>query len=112
MNDATIAALRKLKDENGQYLWQPSLQAGEPDRLFGYEVMKNRIINIDHQLLRMSEMKYVVEATKTNAGTRKLPMTEDVFRCFQAINEDREQRLKRLLTDILVSCFWIRMECH
>lgn len=53
MNDATIAALRKLKDENGQYLWQPSLQAGEPDRLFGYEVMKNRIINIDHQLLRM-----------------------------------------------------------
>lgn len=53
--------------------------------------MKNRIINIDHQLLRTSEMKYVVEATKTNAGTRKLPMTEDVFRCFQAIIEDRER---------------------
>lgn len=53
--------------------------------------MKNRIINIDHQLLRTSDMKYVVEATKTNAGTRKLPMTEDVFRCFQAIIEDREK---------------------
>lgn len=53
--------------------------------------MKNRIINIDHQLLRTSEMKYVVEATKSNAGTRKLPMTEDVFRCFQAIIEDRER---------------------
>lgn len=53
--------------------------------------MKNRIISIDHQLLRTSEMKYVVEATKTNAGTRKLPMTEDVFRCFQAIIEDRER---------------------
>lgn len=53
--------------------------------------MKNRIINIDHQLLRTSEMKYVVEATKTNAGTRKLLMTEDVFRCFQAIIEDRER---------------------
>lgn len=53
--------------------------------------MKNRIINIDHQLLRTSEMKYVVESTKTNAGTRKLPMTEDVFRCFQAIIEDRER---------------------
>ena len=26
----------------------------------------------------------------TNAGTRKLPMTEEVFRCFQAILEDRE----------------------
>lgn len=38
MNDQTVAALRKLKDNNGSYLWQPSLQAGEPDRLFGYEV--------------------------------------------------------------------------
>lgn len=35
MNDQTIAALRKLKDNNGAYLWQPSLQAGEVDRLFG-----------------------------------------------------------------------------
>lgn len=52
--------------------------------------LENRIINIDHQLLRTSEMKYVIEATKTNAGTRKLPMTEDVFRCFQAIIEDRD----------------------
>lgn len=52
---------------------------------------ENRIINIDHQLLRTSEMKYLIEATKTNAGTRKLPMTEDVFRCFQAIIEDREK---------------------
>lgn len=38
MNDQTIAALRKLKDNNGAYLWQPSLQAGKVDRLFGYEV--------------------------------------------------------------------------
>ena len=38
MNDQTVAALRKLKDNNGAYLWQPSLQAGEVDRLFGYEV--------------------------------------------------------------------------
>ena len=53
--------------------------------------LENRIINIDHQLLRTSEMKYVIETIKTNAGTRKLPMTEDVFRCFQAIIEDREK---------------------
>lgn len=38
MNDQTIAALRKLKDNNGAYLWQPSLHAGKVDRLFGYEV--------------------------------------------------------------------------
>lgn len=38
MNDSTIAAIRKLKDGNGVYLWQPSLQAGEPDKLLGYEL--------------------------------------------------------------------------
>lgn len=38
MNDATISAIRKLKDQNGAYLWQPSVQAGQPDRLLGYEI--------------------------------------------------------------------------
>ncbi len=32
-NDSTVKAIRKLKDSNGQYLWQPSLTAGEPDRI-------------------------------------------------------------------------------
>lgn len=36
MNSATAGAVRKLKDTTNQYLWQPSLQAGEPDRLLGY----------------------------------------------------------------------------
>ena len=38
INDQTIAALRKLKDNNGAYIWQPSLVAGEPDRIFGYAI--------------------------------------------------------------------------
>lgn len=36
LNDKTIAALRKLKDNNGAYIWQPSFQTNEPDRLLGY----------------------------------------------------------------------------
>ena len=52
--------------------------------------MENRIIDINHQLQRTSEMEYIVESTKTNAGTRKLPMTDEVHRCFQSILEDRE----------------------
>ena len=39
LNDQTIASIRKLKDENGQYMWQPALVAGEPDRLLGYECL-------------------------------------------------------------------------
>lgn len=37
-NDSTIAAIRKIKDGNGQFIWQPSLQAGQPDRLLSYEI--------------------------------------------------------------------------
>lgn len=35
MRDATVGAVRKLKDSTGQYLWQPSLVAGAPDTLLG-----------------------------------------------------------------------------
>lgn len=38
MNDKTLLSLRKLKDNNGAYIWQPSYQAGEPDRVLGYAV--------------------------------------------------------------------------
>lgn len=38
MNDATLASLRKLKDNNGAYIWQPSYKEGEPDRVLGYAV--------------------------------------------------------------------------
>lgn len=38
MNDSTLALLRKLKDNNGAYIWQPSYKEGEPDRVLGYAV--------------------------------------------------------------------------
>lgn len=38
MNDQTIATIRTFKDNNGAYMWQPSYQAGEPDKLLGYPV--------------------------------------------------------------------------
>lgn len=33
LNDSTVKALRKLKDGNGNYIWQPSVQAGVPDMI-------------------------------------------------------------------------------
>ena len=38
MNDRTVAMVRKFKDSNGAYIWQPSYQAGEPDKILGYNV--------------------------------------------------------------------------
>jgi HK97 family phage major capsid protein len=33
MNDATVKAIRKLKDTSGQYLWQPSIKEATPDTI-------------------------------------------------------------------------------
>lgn len=38
LNDATVKAVRKLKDGNGNYLWQPALTSGTPDVLLGRPV--------------------------------------------------------------------------
>lgn len=40
MRDASIAAVRKLKDGNGQYLFAPGL-GGSPDTLLGYPLISN-----------------------------------------------------------------------
>jgi HK97 family phage major capsid protein len=42
MHDTSVAKVRKLKDSNNQYLWQPGMQLGVPDRLFGYPVTINQ----------------------------------------------------------------------
>ena len=51
--------------------------------------LEHRILNIDHQLQRTGVVLHV-ESTKTNAGTRKLPMTREVCDCFKAILEARK----------------------
>lgn len=51
--------------------------------------LENNVVNIDHQLQRTSNMEYIVVPTKTNAGTRKLPITEDVAQMFRNIIEER-----------------------
>jgi HK97 family phage major capsid protein len=43
MNDSTIKAIRKLKDGDGNYLWQMgNIQAGIPDSIFGYNIVLNQ----------------------------------------------------------------------
>lgn len=40
MNATTLAAVRKLKDAHGAFLWQPGIAQGQPDRLLGYPVVE------------------------------------------------------------------------
>lgn len=50
-NDTTLEAITKLKDDHGNYLWRPSLEAGAPDMIVGH--------------------KYVVDQAMPNIATAK-----------------------------------------
>ena len=41
-HDTALLYIRKFKDANGQYLWQPGMQAGVPDRVYGYPYAINQ----------------------------------------------------------------------
>ena len=53
--------------------------------------LENRTVNIDHQLQRTSKMENGIKPTKTNAGTRVIPMTKEVTEMFRAIIQDRPE---------------------
>lgn len=53
--------------------------------------LEEKTIKIDHQLQRTSQMQYVIETTKTNAGTRVIPMSEEVYQCFKRIIHNRRK---------------------
>ncbi len=50
---------------------------------------KNRLINVDHQLLKKTEIGYYIEVPKTKSGIRQLPMTEEVYQAFQRVLKNR-----------------------
>ena len=50
---------------------------------------KQMRIKVDHQLQRTAEMQYVIQASKTESGTRYIPMSEEVAACFRRIIANR-----------------------
>lgn len=40
MNSSTLAAVRKMKDGDGNFIWRPGLIEGQPDMLLGYPVIE------------------------------------------------------------------------
>ena len=74
MNDATLAQLRKLKDNNGAYIWQPSYQAGEPDRVLGYQVRTSAYAPAD--AISFCDYKYYNIGDR---GTRSFKQLNELF---------------------------------
>ena len=52
--------------------------------------MEHKTIRIDHQLQRGSDGIKYIESTKTTAGTRVLPMEDEVYKCFKRVIEKRK----------------------
>lgn len=50
---------------------------------------ENRLINIDHQLLKNTERGYYIDETKTDSGTRKVPMSDKAYEIFKRIVDNR-----------------------
>lgn len=61
--------------------------------------MKARTINIDHQLQRTANMKYIIENTKSTSGTRVLPMSDEVYDCFKVILSKRKPPKREPMVD-------------
>lgn len=51
--------------------------------------LKAKKLTIDHQLQRTSKMQYVIEAPKTEAGNRVIPISEEVCNAFKRIIANR-----------------------
>ena len=74
MNDATLAQIRKLKDNNGQYLWQPSYQANEPDKILGYNIRTSAFAPTD--AIAFGDYKYYNIGDR---GTRSFKQLNELF---------------------------------
>ena len=53
--------------------------------------MAKRIINVNHQLLKDSEIGYYIGTPKTKNGVRQLPMTERAYQAFKRVLQNRRK---------------------
>lgn len=53
--------------------------------------LQEKTIRIDYQLQRTSQMQYIIEPPKTDAGIRIIPMQEEVCECFKRIIQNRRK---------------------
>ena len=61
--------------------------------------LEHRKINVDHQLQRTMDMRYVIEEPKTSCGKRVIPMADDVYVCFRRIIENRPRPKNEPMVD-------------
>lgn len=53
--------------------------------------LTNKTLNINHQLCRSSDMNYIINPPKTQAGIRVIPIQDEVCKCFEKIINNRKK---------------------
>ena len=92
MNDATLAQMRKRKDNNGQYLWQPSYQANEPDKILGYNIRTSAFAPTD--AIAFGDYKYYNIGDR---GSRSFKQLNELFAGNGMIGYVAKERVDGLL---------------
>lgn len=74
LNDQTIKVIRKLKDGNGNFIWQPALTEGQPDRLCGFPVESTEAPTIaaGALVIAFGDLDYYWIADRTDMDVRRL----------------------------------------
>lgn len=74
-NDSTIKAIRKLKDNNGQYVWQPGLQAGQPDTVLNRPILTSAYmpeIGAGKKIMLFGDLSYYWIADRQGRSFQRL----------------------------------------
>ena len=75
MNDATIKAVRKLKDGQGQYIWQPSIRDGVPDMLLNTRIYMSNYMPLPeagHKVILYGDYSYYWLADRAGRTLQRL----------------------------------------
>ena len=75
LNDSTVKALRKLKDNTGNYIWNPSVQAGMPDTILNRPYKTSSYvpeIKADNRCMAFGDFSYYWVADRQGRSFKKL----------------------------------------
>ena len=109
MNDATISAIRKLKDGQGQYIWQPGIKEGAPDMLFNQRVLMSNympLIGCGNKVILYGDYSYYWLAEREG---RTLERLNELYAVTDQVGFKMTERLDgRLILPEAVKCLQMK----
>ncbi len=109
MNDATISAIRKLKDGQGQYIWQPGIKEGAPDMLFNQRVLMSNympLIGSGNKVILYGDYSYYWLAEREG---RTLERLNELYAVTDQVGFKMTERLDgRLILPEAVKCLQMK----